>query len=277
MKLTTSKTDHFLSWIDNRIRKNKNFIGIITGGTGSGKTYSAITLAEVLSHRNQVPFTIKDIVFKPAEFMARINSGDLKKGSVLVFDEAGVGYSSREWWSISNKLINYLMQTFRHRNYIVIFTTPDLGFIDKSARKLLHCHLETQSIDYFKKVVIIKPLIGQPNQATGKVYWKYLRVPGEGRIVPQKIERICIGLPSKELRDAYEEKKKAYTDELNKDIERTLKGGDKKGLTEREKRYNGYIKIGLTAKQIAFKEKVELATVYQTFSKIRKKGYVLGE
>lgn len=277
MKLTIGFTAYLINWIVNRIKKNQNCIIIITGATGSGKTYSSLTLAEVLSSMLNVPFTIKNIVFKPSGFMERINSKELKKGSCLIFDEAGVGYSAREWWTISNKLINYLMQTFRHRNYITIFTTPDLGFIDKSARKLIHIHLETQSIDYFKKLVITRPFIAQSSQRTGKIYWKYLRVPVEGKLIPPKVERVCFGLPSKRLRNQYEAKKLAYTDELNAEIERTLKGGGKGALTEREQRYKSYVKIGLTAKQIAYREKVETATVYQTFTKIRQKGYPLGE
>lgn len=278
MKLTPSdETAYLLDWITNRPKKNQNCLIVITGATGSGKTYSSITLAEVVSEKLGVDFSIKNVVFKPSEFMARINSGELKRGSCLIFDEAGVGYSAREWWTISNKMINYLMQTFRHRNYIVIFTTPDLGFIDKSARKLVHIHMETQSIDRFHSLVITRPFIAQSNQRTGKIYWKYLRVPVKGKLVPPKVERACFGLPSKRLRTQYEAKKLAYTDELNAEIERTLKGGGSKPLTEREKRYKGYVKIGLTAKQIAFREKVELSTVYQTFTKVRNKGYTLGE
>lgn len=268
-----SNTDYFLNWGANRIQKNKNLLILLTGQTGSGKTYSSISLAEAYAHLFQTPFTIKDVIFTPKEFMTRINSGELKKGSVLVFDEAGVGYSAREWWSISNKLINYLMQTFRHRNYIVIFTTPDMSFIDKACRRLIHVHMETIKIDYFKRLCVIKPFIAEVNQRTGKTYWKYLRVPGENKIVPDKVERIGVGLPSKEIRIEYEKKKEEYTTALNKSIEEALGDGKSKPLTKTEEKYLAYSKMGLSPPEIADKEKCRIQNVYQIYKKIRDKGH----
>ena len=268
------KVNYLRAWILKRIKRNQNLIGVITGQTGSGKTYAGMSFLESLSQDLGTNFCIKDIVFSPKEFMQRINSGELKRGSCLLFDEAGVGYSSREWFSISNKLINYLMQTFRHRNYVVIFTTPDMSFIDKNARKLIHLHFETQSIDYWKKLVITKPFLAQNNQRSGKTYWKYLRVPVPNTIIPLKIERACFGMPSAKLVKEYEQKKSDYTDKLNKDIEDSLTGKVvKRELTDAENRYYTLSKMGLSVRDIADKEKVDVQSVYQAFKRIRAKGH----
>lgn len=205
--------NYLLSYIKQRIERNKNFLAAITGPTGSGKSYSALFIAEQLDP----DFSITQVAFTPSEFMTIINSPILKKGSVVVFDEAGVGLASAEWQSIENKLMNYVLQTFRHRNFIVFFTSPHLAFISLSSRKLLHCHMETIGIDTKEKKVRLKPLMIQVSQRSGDMYFKYLRViiPGRG-VVP--FVRYSASLPSKELLRAYEEKKTAFTGRLNKQI-----------------------------------------------------------
>ena len=66
-------------YIKQRIKRNKNFLACITGPTGSGKTYSALRLAERLDSE----FDASRIVFTPQEFIDLLNSGTLKKGSVI--------------------------------------------------------------------------------------------------------------------------------------------------------------------------------------------------
>ena len=117
----------------------------------SGKSYCALSMAKQLDKR----FTMDNVVFTPEELMNLVESDKLKKGSVIVWDEAGVGISHRSWQSQTNKLINYLLQTFRHRNFILIFTSPHLDFIDASTRKLFHAQFQTKEIDYGKKEVLV--------------------------------------------------------------------------------------------------------------------------
>lgn len=198
-------------------RQNKNFLCAVTGPTGSGKTYSALRFGEVLDP----DFHAGRVVFTPAEFMTLINSGDLSSGSVVVFDEAGVTLNNREWQSKSNRLINFVAQTFRHRNYIVVFTSPSFDFVDVALRKLFHAVYETVGIDYKRSVCTVKPLFIQVNQRTGKMYYKYLkRRDSENRLI--KVTRYGLRLPSRKLRDAYEEKKLAFTTKLNDSVMQEL-------------------------------------------------------
>src|SRR5437870_4384364 len=104
-------------YIRNRIRNNKNFLCAVLGPTGSGKTYTALRIAEEIDPS----FGSSRIVFNPVDFM-KILKG-LPSGSVIVFDEAGVGMSAQEWQKKANKIFNYVLQTFRFRNIIVFFTT----------------------------------------------------------------------------------------------------------------------------------------------------------
>lgn len=211
-----------VQYVRQRVNKNKNFLAAITGPTGSGKTYSALTLAEKIDFN----FTKDNIVFTPEEFISLLNSDTLSKGSVIVFDEAGVTLNARQWQQSSNQMIQHVLQTFRHKNYIVIFTAPHFGFIDKASRELFHCYMETQRIDFTNKKCILKPLMIQVAQRSGKMYFKYLRVilPKLGKT---ELKEVSLPLPSKQLLIDYELKKNAFTQYLNEEIEEKMKKDNK--------------------------------------------------
>jgi len=117
-----------IQYINQRVMKrNKNFIMLFVGATGSGKSYSALRLAEMLDPT----FTIDRVKFKAKDFMDCINdlvkrseAGEEIKGRVILWDEFGVEHNAREFMTISNRVINYFFQTSRHLNLIVIMTVP---------------------------------------------------------------------------------------------------------------------------------------------------------
>jgi len=197
--------------------RNKNFLAIVCGETGSGKSFTAQRLAELIDPS----FDVSRIVFTPEEFMRVLNSGKLKSGNAIVFDEAGVGLPAREWYSISNKAINYIFQTFRHENLAVILTTPSFDFIDSQTRKLFHAYIETIAISRSKQQTITKFMNVQFNAKTGKLYFKYPRIMRDGRRVT--VTKVAFGKPSYKLIEAYEKKKKQFTKKLKKEVEQDIK------------------------------------------------------
>ena len=194
---------------------NQNWLGIITGDTGSGKSYSALTIAKEISNKIYVVFTAR-------EFMELLNSEDLEKGSVIIFDEAGVGLSSRDWYSQQNKLLGAILQTFRNMNLAVIFTTPDLSFIDVQARKLFHHYFETCGIDRVRNLAKLKIFRIQSSGRTGKTYFKYLSYLHNGHYYTTK--GILVKKPDEKTILYYEGLKTAYTFKLNKDALAELDG-----------------------------------------------------
>ena len=209
---------------DRLLKRNQNWLAVICGGTGSGKSYSALRLAESLD----ASFNIDRVVFGSGEFMELINSGKLQAGNVIIYDEAGVGIPAREFATLSNRLLMYVAQTFRHRNLGVIFTVPSFSFIDVQARRLLHAYIETLSINRHENVCITKFMNIQVNpRINDKVYYKYPRFVDEaGKI--KVIERFRIAKPSKELIKAYELKRCGFTDRLNRSVEAQLKHSQEK-------------------------------------------------
>lgn len=207
----------WIRYIKNRIANNRNFIGFVGGPTGSGKSWSCITIATFLDPN----FSIDNIVFDAKGLMARVNRGKLKPGSVIVFEEAGVALSNRNWQSTLNKIINYLFQTFRHKRFILLMNSPYMDFIDAATRKLFHAELKTIKIDKARGVTILKPQIIQYNDRKDKFYYKYLRSTTETGGL-KVIKHWAVPRPPTELVEAYELKKSAYTEALNADIEAQL-------------------------------------------------------
>lgn len=197
------------------LRQNKNFMMAVVGETGSGKSYAAIKLAMQLDPT----FNIDRVCYTAQEFMALINS-NLPPGSVIVFDEIGVSMDSRTWYSLMNKLINYVLQTFRHKNLIVIFTVPLTKFIDSKMRALLHAYIVMKAIGRSEKASYGSLYMMQVNYHTGEIFTKKPRIlHGRERI---RIDYIRFQLPPKKFLDEYETKRCAFTSKLNMDVEEEL-------------------------------------------------------
>lgn len=215
-ELKVQKKYSMVKYVHRRIKNNKNFLVTITGPTGSGKSWTGLSIAELLDPT----FNIDRVIFKGKELMRLINTGNLKPGSVILWDEAGIDLSNRNWQSVTNKMLNALLQTFRSRNFILIFTVPFSDFVDASSRKLFHADFETQRINKALMEVVIKPKLLQYNPNLKKWYRKYLKVSSNGKMI--KIKRWAVPKPSDELIKVYEAKKVLFANDLNKDIGKQL-------------------------------------------------------
>jgi len=196
--------------IKNRLRNNKNALIAVIGETGSGKSYTALRLAELVDD----DFSIDKVCFRPSEFVKAVRNA--RKHDVIVFDEAGVGIPAREWWSVQNRLLDYVIQTFRFKNLCVIFTMPNLRFIDEHVRLLFHYVLETQYIDYDAERVVLKPFRVLSFPRATRMYLSYPRIGG---VVVRRLEVLK---PSERLIKEYEAKKERYLSELYDEITQTL-------------------------------------------------------
>lgn len=264
---------HWISYIKQRIRKNKNFLGFVSGPTGSGKSYSTLRMCEEVDPE----FNIDRCVFGGLELMNLINSGKLRRGNAIAFEEIGVEMSNRNWASVTNKMINYLLQTFRHQGFILIMNSVYMDFIDAHTRKLFHAEMNTLGIDFDKQEVLLKPQLLQYNSRMQKFYYKRLKVITKEGKLPVDVWRVA--KPSESLRLAYEIKKKEYTSKLNEKIFNELETEDNKGnkkvLTDTQQEVLDLLKQRKTIEQIATsrgrsKMAIEISMMY-----IRKKGYQL--
>lgn len=265
---------YWITYIKRRIKKNKNFLGFISGQTGSGKSWASLSICEELDPK----FDITRCVFGGLELMNLINSGILKRGSAIVFEEAGVEMSNKNWQSITNKMLNYLLQTFRHRGFILIMNSPYMDFVDASTRKLFHAEMQMTGIDKDNKQGLLKPQLMQYNSRLRKFYFKRLKViRPEGKL---PVNSWRVDKPSAVLVEAYETKKREYTDRLNKTIQGELKAVDRKSkkeynLTDIQKDIIDLFKQGLSVEQIATLRDRNNRSIEGSMKLIRNKGYKL--
>lgn len=278
-----------IQYIKDRIHnRNKNFVMIFVGATGSGKSYSALRLAEMLDptfNINRVCFKAKDFMNKINELVERSEKGEQLSGKVVMWDEFGVEHNAREFMTISNRVINYFFQTSRHLNLIVIMTVPLLSFIDSATRKLSHSIAEMQGINSRTKTASVKVKMLQVNTLTSKEYPKYLRYRKKNKTFVSK--RLKFKLPSKELSEPYEIKKKAFTTGLNKDImNRLIRSEEKdkpKGVLREDSmqpdiwtiaikgwKFQEDIRIELEKK---YNKKVDAGQLSRNITSMRKKGF----
>lgn len=177
----------------------------------SGKSFSAMRIALEIDPN----FTEENVVFSAQEFMELLHSGKLKAGSMIIWDEAGVGIATRDWYSILNKSINYVLQTWGHQSIGLLLTVPDFSFVDSQTRKL--CNM------YFKTIKLNR----QRGFSTMKVYHltpmdkaEMKRVRPRYTIAGKKldIEFIHVKKPPAWLVNRYLAKKEAFTSKLNREV-----------------------------------------------------------
>lgn len=256
---------------------NKNIVGTFIGDTGSGKSWNAIRFAELVDPN----FSVDNIVFTPNEFMDLLNSGTLEKGSVIIYEEPQTSISRRQWFQVANRLINYVLSTFRNLNLCLIFTVPDLSFIDSNTVKLFKLLFETLSIDQVRGVALVKPKIVVTNHLSGKTYYKYLRVVIDGDV--RVMDKLYLRKANKRLLADYELKKKKFNDALNKRVQRELDGLDdaltKKDidgvrvLTDREQEVYDLLGDGYSLEQISQQLNIDYKAAANVKYRIRKKGF----
>jgi len=273
MVLISNTREGRSSWgtfISNRPKKNKNFLGIITGPTGSGKSWSALSICLMVDPT----FTPERVVTSMKQMMDLINNNKIKSGQAVLWDEAGVDVSSRNWQSLTNKLINFLLQTFRHKRIILIFTVPFLDFIDAATRKLFHAEFITQKIDYKAKKVYLKPYIIQYNQRYRKFYYKYLRIKTDKGIAPLKTWKIS--QPPQWIIEEYERLKTEFTTRLNKEIGEkleTIDNPNKKPLTILQQQTKDLMEIHQDVDVVANLMNTTPRNIYFHINRIKNKGF----
>ena len=210
-EINTDNSVWLLQWFKRRIQKNRNVIALFIGDTGSGKSLSSIRLAE----RVDPSFNVDRIVFTVQEFVSLVNSG-LSPGSVIVFDDAGLGINARLWQDINARVFGMLTQGFRYKQIITFITVPDESFIERQSRKLVHIRFEATDVQGLMKQKLLSRNTFDPERP----YAKYPKIRrGISKIT---VKLVKFKLPSDELREKYEAKKAEYMDKKFREFQEEL-------------------------------------------------------
>lgn len=260
--------DPFLEYIRWRIKANKNCVIIIVGGTGSGKSWAALSIGEELDDK----FGINNIAFRAVEFMKLINK-DFPPGSVLMFDEGGVDLGARDFMTKVNRILSKVLQTVRYKNHIIIITVPDMKFIDAHARKLAHMILITNSIDRVRGLCKLRPYYIDVNAMSGDVYNPHPLVSAKGMGI-MKIFDISVPKPSVKLRHRYEKIKEDFGTKLyNDNLKEMLGKNVMHDLNENERKVYAASRCGVSVKTMVQTFKLSPSNVTSIRSRLRQKGY----
>lgn len=206
--------------------RKKNVGIIVTGATGSGKSWFALKLASDLDPT----FNVERVVYNTEDFLKLLVEGDslgkLRPGKAIVFDETShdEAMDSRSSLSGQNKQMAALSTIYRAMRLIVIYVAPNLNQIDSRVRAVsITALFEMMGIDYENKKSKARISWVVQNARTGDVYHKRPKMISKNRHIAV-INSVSFSPPSKELVSQYETKKMAFIkDKLKRWYETTQK------------------------------------------------------
>lgn len=234
------RKNSIIRYIGNRVlndKKKMNFLCGVTGKVGDGKSYSAISMAEIYAKMFNIRFDADiHIITSLKELLILINSKDrnkiITKGSVLVFDEPQVEANARKWQSEINLAFSQLITTFRNQRLVVFFALPYLSMIDKQSRIIFQGEFRVEGFDVNTKMAKVKPRFLEWNEEYNRFFKKRLIIQYKDKnkhvMVTTKLHLWEVPLASSCLIDIYETKKTKFSIELNKKLLEKLELEEKK-------------------------------------------------
>jgi DNA polymerase III delta prime subunit len=159
----------FWEEITERKNRGKNFVGLIVGPPGIGKTLLGIAIRRELEKIWEVPsFPSPVCVFNPSQFWAFMR--DSPRFAVCPWDEPNKGLSHRKWYDEMNQAVVTYIQTMRFKDKNLLLMLPSSKLVDKSARAV--CTFE---------IIMKEPGLGrlhqliQNNFGSTPEFWKQFR------------------------------------------------------------------------------------------------------
>jgi hypothetical protein len=188
--------------------EDDNWMGALVGETGSGKSWAGLRLCEVIDP----DFTVDQVAFSVVEFLRLVNDDSLGRGSMILFEEASVELASLDFQSTENRFVRQVLDTWRHQNRGAVFTLPAFGGLDSGARGRMSALIQMWRKNKEQGFTVAKYKRLQQDSDSGKIYRKYPVIDG------LKHKLLKFQKPSRDLREAYEQKKAEYTSELNTEM-----------------------------------------------------------
>lgn len=287
VKIKSIRKIGYMDTYDINTPKYNNFLldnGVLSHN--SSKTFDCLSCGESwYEYRFKEKYPIENVCFSIGALAKRIHyqnkEGKLRKGEMFVLEEAGANFGSLDFQNKLNKMFNYILQSFRSMNLIVVMNLPVLTMLNKSARQLIHAHFITAGIDFEKNEAKVKPYFHQLNQHTGKSYWKFPKARIQGKAT--KLERIKFKKPTEELIEHYEKAKHGFVFDLTEDLVNEVEKDEREHLLSIAKSRKGLsigqleviemLCTGMTQKEIAQSKGCTLSNVSQMLSSAHKNGY----
>ena len=202
-------------------QQNEHFMGCVVGREGSGKSYTAIKIADTVDPT----FTADRIIFDVQDLLEVLRDGDHEPGNLYVLDEAGVSMGRRTWQDRAQVLSNQALQLVRSHNLGLIFTLPRLSELDSQAEGRLQAVLEItdkQPDEYVKlKWKWIDP---DRVNSNGNILRKYPRRRQDGYL--KRITRNTFAPPRDDIVEPYEKRKGEFQEAIYEETIQELQDAD---------------------------------------------------
>jgi ABC-type dipeptide/oligopeptide/nickel transport system ATPase component len=185
-------------------------MGTIVGREGSGKSYTALKIANCVDES----FNADRVIFDVMELLKVLRDGDHSPGDFYVLDEAGVSLGRRTWQDRAQVLANQALQLIRSHNLGLIFTLPRMSELDSQTEGRLQAVLEITE-KRPEEYVKLKWKFVDPDRidSSGNVLKKYPRRKQDG--FEKRITRNTFAPPEDtDLIETYESRKGEFQDKV---------------------------------------------------------------
>jgi hypothetical protein len=214
-------------WAVNRVKNRNNSTNIrFIGDTGSGKSWSALFMAEQMAKMMNKEIEGDDIYFGIGDVIRKVEKDPPKPGTIFFIDEQQIEGGSGEWMNLRGKAYTAFFSTVRSKRYIIISTMPFADMIIKKVRRFFHLEIETLSVNENAQVVNTKPRALSYHKHKDKTYRMRLimkiKNPITGKTKSIKIDTWQVPKPSDEIIELYEEKKAKFQQETYSKLVRDL-------------------------------------------------------
>ena len=203
--MTLTGDDLLSRQIRERLTKNdQNYLLLISGGTGSGKSNAAISIAAALDNR----FSFEQVVMTPKEFLTLIKERTLNSGQFIVFDEAAQAMNRQRWYDALNQAIASTIEIFREQNLGLILTTALPNKINNDVKQLMHAEAITIGIDRLAEEVNLNYVNLQYNPRVKAEPYRHHPKDNQGR----SIKILKVPKAPEDIWLPYYQKKKDFND-----------------------------------------------------------------
>ena len=190
---------------------NFGYFGIITGIPGMGKSETALMQAWIQDDTFNEDNLEDKYIRNAKDFINRVDSAD--KHEWLVWGETALSLSSQRWYSMSNMIVDDVIQTMRTKELGVIFDTPNIMHIDKRARDLFQWYCNVSRFE--KSPVYMQIHRVFVNERYNKTFYPHPKFNINGVI--SKLRGIVVkGRLPKDIIDSFDILHKAFKDEITK-------------------------------------------------------------
>lgn len=209
-------------------------LNFTTGKHRVGKSLSAILMSHLLD-KTFWPNYEDRIVYTAEQFMGALEQIRKKAivGGCVVWDEAGVGHGSRDWYETSNKAINYALQTLGIYRPVIFFVTHDISYLDSQARRLFNnFFIATRASTTYNVTRPFEVYYDKKGHKKNPYYYypRFIRRTENGNVCNKFVlKRLIIPKPPQCMIDAYEEHSKPWKDRIMEQMEERTKEIKHKG------------------------------------------------